>query len=721
MNKSFFVKKKKFGLFLSIELISVIVIISVLVAASVMGISHLFKSYKANGVIREIAMYQEAIVKFRQQYSYWPGDLPVSDFPAELQHASMLNTTDGDIGRTNAGVVDTKYNLCKSDSGTCKDFKTGTGIVTGAAKSSIAFKELALAGLIPSGLVKIGTQSFNCGSSICSVGGATCSTAGTSCTYTGAATGSGAWGVTNGACTILGSTQPVSGTYSCGGGYCAVGGTANGGTQVCANNWDGVTTCGGSGTCAGATGKCSADSSYSCTNYGGGCPNTSAQCNVYCTTQCSYSTYTGAYKSNIYTHPWGMSTGLWTCGAVSGPCSGAAQRSFYYNGFYYYDQSNACYDWWYNGGSTWGSLTPSASWTTPCDCRDSYGGVVATATVSEAGTSKWYLVGRGTCEQTSGYCNVSGSAQWTYSPAGDCKTSRGNACSTAGVCKCATGNCKHSNGNLIKTETLYPVPIGGACSATETCTGVYMCGVSGKQVASSGGCSVTGLCVGCPAYLLNNTDKVAGNVYPLSQVLGNAMYVFAVSDNYQSPNDLVNGSVINTNYRYYPDLKDDSTFPEWSSSTPRLMIISSSSKLADSTPSLASDSTGIIDHSGAIAGITGIPANIAEFIDAKMDDGKPYQGKTIGEDEHFLAYSYVLGGKLTIGSLLGAKLPTSGGYGCTTGSDGKMVFTTDGNYPISTNLKGSPDFVGAKYQSNSSEKLDQGCVMQFKIDFSDSN
>lgn len=162
----FFRKKEKRGLFLSIELLAVIVVVSVIVIIVATGLRHLYKIYGAYTITKEISMYGEAIIQFKNLYDYWPGDIPVSKIVGDLK-SSTLSSVETFWSIT--AMTSTYDSHCRCPSGTagtatCASFfgklmdnshcKLGSGVVSGyKAPSSWAY--LSLSGLIPPTLIDI--------------------------------------------------------------------------------------------------------------------------------------------------------------------------------------------------------------------------------------------------------------------------------------------------------------------------------------------------------------------------------------------------------------------------------------------------------------------------------------------------------------------------------------------------------------------------------------
>ncbi len=119
-------KNQKKGLFLSIETVAVIIIITAIAAVIVSGIAHLFKMYKVYQISRDIAQYSEAVTQFKISFKFLPGDVPSTKLGSGLNN-SFLST---DVNNT--------------------FFKAALprGFISKESGTSLAWRELALAKLI---------------------------------------------------------------------------------------------------------------------------------------------------------------------------------------------------------------------------------------------------------------------------------------------------------------------------------------------------------------------------------------------------------------------------------------------------------------------------------------------------------------------------------------------------------------------------------------------
>lgn len=138
MNKINF-KNNKRGFFLSIEMTIVIIVIMIIIVAVVASLNYVRNEYRAMRIIQEFRMYGDAIVNFRNLYNALPGDL----------NATIMNNVSEFL--TSSGTNGPFLTTLKANN---------TGIVYGDRdvwdkKTSDAFREMAIVGLIPKGLVNI--------------------------------------------------------------------------------------------------------------------------------------------------------------------------------------------------------------------------------------------------------------------------------------------------------------------------------------------------------------------------------------------------------------------------------------------------------------------------------------------------------------------------------------------------------------------------------------
>ncbi len=83
------VQKKRKGLFLSIELVSVLIILSTLFATLVAGLGHMMNVHQVYKISKEYEEYSQAIVSFRAAFGAYPGDLSSASFSGTLNQANM--------------------------------------------------------------------------------------------------------------------------------------------------------------------------------------------------------------------------------------------------------------------------------------------------------------------------------------------------------------------------------------------------------------------------------------------------------------------------------------------------------------------------------------------------------------------------------------------------------------------------------------------------------
>jgi len=82
-------KNNKSGMFLSIELVSVLVIVATLLAGTTAGIVSLIKQFKAYKIIQEYTKFSKAITSFKGVYGFYPGDLDISDLTGSLNNPTL--------------------------------------------------------------------------------------------------------------------------------------------------------------------------------------------------------------------------------------------------------------------------------------------------------------------------------------------------------------------------------------------------------------------------------------------------------------------------------------------------------------------------------------------------------------------------------------------------------------------------------------------------------
>lgn len=137
-------KKKKNALFLSIELVAIIVIIVILVAMSFASAGFLLNSYKVYSISKEVSSYSEAIIKFRQMYNYWPGDLPYEKMTGEFDNTKM---------KTHANAV--------FASSTSYQYQLGNGSVSYFKAVNLGFRQMAHAGLVSTSNIDVNNGSIS--------------------------------------------------------------------------------------------------------------------------------------------------------------------------------------------------------------------------------------------------------------------------------------------------------------------------------------------------------------------------------------------------------------------------------------------------------------------------------------------------------------------------------------------------------------------------------
>jgi len=126
-------RKRKKGLFLSVEIAAVIVILALIVSIVVSGVSYLMKVFKIYRMSRDVSVFTEAVNNFYNTYDALPGDVIAANMSGKLNHTQTI----ADINT----ISDWALANHKPDG------VFGNGNIS-IYKSVIAFKELALTGLI---------------------------------------------------------------------------------------------------------------------------------------------------------------------------------------------------------------------------------------------------------------------------------------------------------------------------------------------------------------------------------------------------------------------------------------------------------------------------------------------------------------------------------------------------------------------------------------------
>lgn len=131
---------RKKGLFLSVELLAVIIVVALLVSLVALGMRTLYSQYKIYKITDEIRMYREAIANYKSTFGMLPGAGGSQDLTGELNHSNIV----GDYNYASA-----TFSKCNSSS---QDY--------GTYCASLAFRKLGLVGLIPSSSIKLDTISW---------------------------------------------------------------------------------------------------------------------------------------------------------------------------------------------------------------------------------------------------------------------------------------------------------------------------------------------------------------------------------------------------------------------------------------------------------------------------------------------------------------------------------------------------------------------------------
>ncbi len=132
-------KRHKSGLFLSIELIVVITVVITILVATVAGLIYLRTEYTAMKLVQEIDLYAEAMQNFQNTYGGLPGDIDPAVLNRNMEFAGSLAITT--ISSNNTGAIFGDRDIYYFADNNNKPYDV--------------FRELALAKLIPTGLVKL--------------------------------------------------------------------------------------------------------------------------------------------------------------------------------------------------------------------------------------------------------------------------------------------------------------------------------------------------------------------------------------------------------------------------------------------------------------------------------------------------------------------------------------------------------------------------------------
>lgn len=134
-------RKVKAGLFLSIELIAIIIVVIAILAMVVFGLLKLMENSDVTKIINEYREYSFASINFKNVYGYWPGDVP-SDVISD-------NLGDGSVKTLLLADISTIQSLTLTNTGSPNEIAMGNGYV-GNLKSDLVFRQLKAFGLISS-------------------------------------------------------------------------------------------------------------------------------------------------------------------------------------------------------------------------------------------------------------------------------------------------------------------------------------------------------------------------------------------------------------------------------------------------------------------------------------------------------------------------------------------------------------------------------------------
>lgn len=147
-------KLRKKGLFLSIELTVVLIVIVAIVAMIVAGGGFIMKGSKQARIVQESEEYMSAIISFKAQLGYWPGDVPADVLAA---NSSFVNSAVATVTTTTQASANCAKDIYgNSEVGLVYQYKPTTGLIDSSgtegsvysAKSYLAFPQLVQGGYL---------------------------------------------------------------------------------------------------------------------------------------------------------------------------------------------------------------------------------------------------------------------------------------------------------------------------------------------------------------------------------------------------------------------------------------------------------------------------------------------------------------------------------------------------------------------------------------------
>jgi len=140
--------KNKKAMFISIELIVVLIVVAALVIFVALMTKQLKLTWTSSGIIREVKNISEGVIKFKLLYGYYPGDIPSNLIPgSELDKGEVKNNIAYYETGLGSSQTSASGGLKKSDFDLYT--KSATGIV-GGIKSFLAHQQLTASGLFVS-------------------------------------------------------------------------------------------------------------------------------------------------------------------------------------------------------------------------------------------------------------------------------------------------------------------------------------------------------------------------------------------------------------------------------------------------------------------------------------------------------------------------------------------------------------------------------------------
>lgn len=131
--------KNKKGIFLSVELLMFLVVLTILIAMVVMGVPFLLQKNRVTSMASSITKLRESVSAFYNTYNRYPGDLTADLITGGIMTNNVML----------ADMVELPKIAPVAGSVVANDLTFGTGVIS-VHKNPVAFKQLALDGFDPS-------------------------------------------------------------------------------------------------------------------------------------------------------------------------------------------------------------------------------------------------------------------------------------------------------------------------------------------------------------------------------------------------------------------------------------------------------------------------------------------------------------------------------------------------------------------------------------------